>query len=60
MVKPPTALPPLNVTKSSSTNPPFVSVTNTVVDPDVVVNGLVNDWVARKGVTSLKLPPNSM
>ena len=43
MVKPPTALLPLNVTKSSSTNPPFVSVTNTVVDPDVVVNGLVND-----------------
>jgi hypothetical protein len=42
MVNPPTAVPPVNVTKSFVMYPPAASVTVTVVDVSVVANGLVN------------------
>ena len=59
-VSPPTALAPLNVTKSPSRYPPLASVTSTIGDPLVVSNGLVKVTVARKGVMSLYAPPFSM
>ena len=52
-VRPPTAVALLNVTKSPFLYPPFASVTVTVVDPEVVAKGLLNDTVARNGVISL-------
>ena len=52
MVMPPTAVAPVNVTKSLLMKPPVASVTVTVVDRLTVANGFVSVWTVCVGVMS--------
>ena len=52
MVRPPTAVAPVYVTKSLLMKPPVASVTVTVVEPLTVANGLVSVRTVWVGVMS--------